>query len=144
MPVPPGPFIGYASDFGDASVSAGPYVTVGHCVNIDTPDYKVGDADASYVQMPNRYKIFVPKLTDPGEVKFKLIWSPAAYTHIQGLLGTYYYYFQVTFPDLGATASTLKFQGYYKELTAPMPLEDLVVCDVTVKVSGTVTFTAGT
>lgn len=143
MSVPAGPFIGFGMDFLDCATSGGSYATVGHVVDIETPDEKVGDTDVSYAQQATRDKLFISKLNDNGEAKMTFIWSNALKVHVRALKGTPYF-FKVSYPDNGTTPSIDQFAGYYKGISNPMKLEDMVVCEVTLKVSGPITNTPGT
>src|SRR5579871_663014 len=101
MAVSGGPFIGYGADFQDSATNGSGYATVGNVIDIDTPDMGVGSDDASYVQMSQPWMQKVPKLIDPGVLRFTLIWKESTFAHILGLLRTNPYYFQVIFPDTG-------------------------------------------
>ena len=141
MAVATGPFIGFGCDLGDSATNSG-YASVGHIVDIDGPDAKVGEVDISYVQMANAWKLFIAKLIDGGTVKFKLEWRESTYAHVLGLLRTAYF-FQITMPDTGGVAgSTITFQGYYSALPLTMHLEDMIVSEVEIKVSGIVAITS--
>jgi len=142
MAIPAGPFIGFGADFGDSATNSN-YTTVGHLVDIDGPDVKVGDVNVSYVQMANAWMLFLAKLVDGGTVKVKLIWKESVYAHVLGLLRTPYF-FQIAMPDLGTTATVISFAGYYSALPMTIHMEDMVVSEVEIKVSGIVTITAGT
>jgi hypothetical protein len=138
-----GPFIGYGCDLLDCSTSGGSYATIGNIVDFETPNISLGDADASYVQMTDPWKLFLAKLADAGEVKVTMIWSEAKYAHIFGLLRTPYF-FRASWNDTGGTASSkIEWGGYYKALSNPIKIEDTIVMEVTIKASGKPTLTAG-
>lgn len=149
MSVATPPFIGFGSDLADCATSGGSYVSVGKLIDFDTPDQKVKDVETSYIQMASRSKLFMPGLVDNGSPKLTVEWDPAKYSHIRALIaaGTKYF-FKITMPDDvangGTTATTYAWGGYYKELSAPVKMEDMVVFDVVIKVSGDITEVLGT
>jgi hypothetical protein len=139
-----GPFIGYGIDLQDCSTSGGSYVTVGPLVDLDGPDIKLGFTDVSYAQMAAAWKLKIAKLIDGGQVKFTLIWRETLYAHILGLLRTPYF-FTIVMPDTGGTAGTkITFAGFYASLPIKAHLEDMIVSDVDIEVSGIISITAAT
>lgn len=143
MAVTAGPFIGYGIDLQDCATSGGSYQTVGPLVDLDGPDAKAGSTDVSYAQMANAWKLKIAKLLDGGQVKFTLIWRESLYAHVLGLLRTPYF-FSIVMPDTGGSAgTTIKFAGYYSALPIKAHLEDMIVSDVEIEVSGIITITAG-
>ncbi len=143
MTQPAGPFIGYGADFMLSTDGGSTYLTVGHCIDVSAPDIKTGAADASYVQMPAPWHQKVAKLADGGQASFKLIWNPTSYGTLLAQIRIMRYW-KLVFPDLGSTASTLVFQGFLASFGSPVPLEDLIVVDATVEVTGQPVFVAGT
>lgn len=137
-----GPFIGYGSDL-QTDVNGAGYVSVGSVVELTPPPIKVKDVDTSNVQMTNAWRTFTAGLADGDTCKFKLIYDKAKFNIMITKLRTSGNW-KVIFPDIVSTASTLVFAGYVNAMPWTFPLDDMIVTDISVKVSGIVTFTQGT
>jgi len=138
-------YIGFGSDLG-RSTDGSSYASVGNCQEITPPDSKASDKDISYVQMAAPWRQFQPGMIDPGECTFKLIYEKTRYALLfADFSARATRYWRVAFPDvLTTTGSTLNFQGYVNGLSEPMAIDDEVVVECKIKVSGQVTFTQAT
>lgn len=96
----------------------------------------------------NQWRRYVAGMKDGGEITFTLIFDPDDPTHdptlttsmyAQGVAGTPSGY-QVDFPGAGTARTTASFQAYVTNWDTSAPLEDGVSADVTLKVSGIVTW----
>lgn len=130
-------FIGYGCDLQFNAV------TVGSVVEINGPTFKVKDVDTSNIQMSQPFRTFQAGLADGGDVTFTLIYAKANFNTLYNNLRTSGTWL-IIFSDLVSTASQLSMSGFLSGLSGKFPLDDMIVFDCTVKVSGKPTFTQGT
>lgn len=131
------PFIGFGCDLQLNGSS------IGSVVDINGPGIKAKDVDISYIQMPDVWRRFQAGLADGGEITFTLIYDKVKYNAILNnfrVTNTY----TIVFSDIVSTASTEAMSGYINDISKKFPLDDLIVVDVKIKVSGKATFTQGT
>lgn len=86
------------------------------------------------------WKTFMPaKLTDPGSLELKIAFDPDDQPPITGAAET----ITVTWPiqDAPGTSANWSAQGFVTEFEVTAELEEKMEADVTVKLSGSVTFT---
>ena len=139
----PGPYIGYGSDILISTNGGVSYSTFGQVTRIVAPDIRCGDVDVSYVQMAAPWHLFIAKLADGGQARFGLIYSKANYNTCLANIRVANN-FKIVLPDIVTTASTLVWAGYINAVPQELPLEDLVMGEIGIKVSGQPTFTQGT
>jgi hypothetical protein len=85
----------------------------------------------------SNYRTFVAGLLDPGEVTFSLVYDPtaASHTRLARYMGNRYTAtWKVMETSSGGTLTT--FTGHVKGMSREIPMDDVVTCDVTIKVSG--------
>jgi hypothetical protein len=138
--------LGFGCDLLYSTNGGGAYTTFGQVVSFDLPQIDVHDVDNSNIEMANAWRTFQPGLIDGKVLKFKIIFAKANYNTILSnlRLSGANYLFKITFSDLVSTASTFVFSGYLRMLGGAAPLDDMITCDVEIKVSGQPTFTPGT
>lgn len=105
--------------------------------SISGPGVSGSDVDTTTLDSSSNYRTFVGGLLDPGEVTFNLAYDPTAATHalIAHLMGERHTAaWKVALGSSGGTLTT--FSGHIKGMGREIPLDDLVTCDVTVKVTG--------
>jgi predicted secreted protein len=136
--------IGYGSDF-QRSTDGSTYNTIGQLTDLVPPKMKNTTIDHSNLLSPEAWKEFRAGMHDGGSVTLKILFKKADYNTVYSdfAAGTAQYW-KVLFADLVASASTLTFKGHVEELSTPNPMDDKVELDVTIKVTGKVTFTQGT
>lgn len=139
----PGPYIGYGADILLSTDGGNTYNTFGQVTKIIAPAIKVGDQQVSYLQMANPWHLFIAKLADGGQAKFGLLYSKTNYNTILTNIRVSNN-FKIIFPDIVTTASTLVWAGYINEIPQELPLEEVVMGEIGIKVSGKPTFTQGT
>jgi hypothetical protein len=141
------PFIGYGSDI-NRSTDGTTYATVGAVLELVPPKMKVKDIQMTNLLSPQAFHEFRSGLRDPGEGSFKILFSKTTYNTVftdwAGASQSTTRFWKVIFPDIVTTASVLAFSAYIRDLDEEMPLDDLLVVNVTFKVTGVVTFTQGT
>lgn len=138
-----GPFIGYGADIQISTNGGVSYSTFGSVTKITAPDIKCGDVDVSYIQMATPWHLFIAKLGDGGQARFGLIYKQSNFNTVLANIRVANN-FKIVLPDLGVTASTLVFAGYINAVPIDLPLEELVMSEIGIKVSGQPTFTQGT
>ena len=91
-------------------------------------------------------KEFIAGLRDGGEVSFDIVYDPALTTHSASAAGGVVTLlsagtkngFQLVFADVGET--TAEFDAIVTSFEPTMPIDDLQTADVTLKVSGAITW----
>jgi hypothetical protein len=137
------PFLGYGCDLLLSTDGGSTYNTVGSVQDLNFPDLKATDVKTSSIQMALPWHTFQPGMGDGGTIKFKLFYAKTQYNTLLTAFRKSYNW-KIVFSDLVSTASTLVFAGYLNDLSGPMPLDDAIMVDGTIKVSGAPTFTPGT
>lgn len=137
------PFLGFGCDFQLSTNGGSTYASVGSVVDITVAGFKAGDVQTTSIQLTTPWHTFQAKLGDGGVIKFKLIYQKTQY---QTILNNFRVnnLFKLIFSDVNVTASTLVISGYINEIPITLPLEDMIVTEVSVKVSGQPVFTPGT
>jgi len=143
--------IGYGCDLQYSTNGGSSYGSLATVESFDLPDMKATDVDVSNIEMSVPWRLFQAGLVNGGAFKMKCIWSKAAYANVcnnllgktQPVTGTNGM-FKLVFSDIVSTASTLVWTGYVNELAGAGPIDDKITADVTIKISGQPTFTAGT
>jgi len=105
--------------------------------SISGPGVSGNDVDTTTLDSSSNYRTFVSGLLDPGEVTFNLAYDPTAATHalIAHLMGERHTAaWKIAQGSSGGTLQT--FTGHIKGMSREIPLDDMITCDVTMKVSG--------
>ena len=133
--------IGYGSVLA-VSTSTGGEVNIAQVRNISGPGVSANDVDTTCLDSTSNYRTFTCGLLDPGEVTFSLVYDSTAASHtrlVRYMNARTSTTFWVMEGSSGGTKT--EFDGYVKGLGREVPLDDLITCDVTVKVSGTPGYT---
>ena len=136
------PIAGYGFDFLMSTNGGTTYTTFGEVEDLVPPGGKCKDIDISYVQMTVPWRLFMAGLADGEESTFKLIFSHTNYATILANIRASNM-FKILYSDLGSTASSVVFSGFINGIKNVVPLDDKVMVDVSIKVSGKPTFVAG-
>lgn len=134
--------IGYGStlasgDGGDPEV----FTDWGELVAINGPEQTRDMHDATHMASPNRYREFVPGLIDAGQVDAELRFIPGGATEalIKTMLqATTASNFTITTPN----NEDYLFTGFVISRGQAIPLDDLMMMPVSIKVSGRPAFMA--
>lgn len=122
---------------------AGVYTQVAGVLDIKGPSISLTQIDVTSRDSAN-WMEFIGGLKDGGEVTFNLVYDPATQTHnaaasgglmtllIAGATNN----FQIYFPS----TNTATFAGLVTKFAPTAPLNDKLTADVTIKVSGAITF----
>jgi hypothetical protein len=128
--------IGYGSVL-VVNTSTGGEVNVAQVHSISGPGVSGNDVDTTTLDSSSNYRTFVAGLLDPGELTFGLVYDPTAVSHTRlarYMNARYSATWKVMQGSSGGTLTT--FSGYIKGMSREVPMDDLITCDVTVKVSG--------
>lgn len=127
--------IGYGSILTVTTTTAA--TEVGQIRNISGPGVSGNDVDTTCLDSSTNYRTFSSGLLDAGEVTFGVVYDPANVSHKRL---TYYMgqRSEKTFIVYhgSSTGDTDQFQAYVKGMSREIPLDDLITCDITLKVSG--------
>lgn len=128
--------IGYGSIITVATSTSGT-LELAQLRGISGPGVSGNDVDTTTLDSSSNYRTFVGGLLDPGEVTFQLIYDSTSITHArlayymgQKLQKTYTVYHGSSGGDSDA------FLAHVKGMSREIPLDDVISCDVTMKVSG--------
>lgn len=124
------------------------YTSVGELKNFDTGGTDIATIDTSILS--STAKTFIPSIPDNGDVTFSVFLVPGDATVVQLQAWSQspaVAYWQIQLPD-GATATTgttITFAAFLTNFTAKgFEVDGSPMVDVTLKVTGGVTMTAGT
>lgn len=104
--------------------------------SVSGPSATVDDVDTTTLDSTGGFRTFIAGLIDGGEVEMELVYDPSVASH--ATLGTRFkartaHTYTITHPS---TTSNAPFSGYIKGMSREIPLDDVVTCTVTFKVSG--------
>lgn len=116
---------------------------VGYLRNISGPGVSANDVDTTTLDSSSNFRTFTCGLLDPGEVTFQVVYATTLITHkrLAYYMGarsakTFTVYHGSTAGDTDA------FSAYVKGMSREIPLDDLITCDYTLKVSGKPAYTS--
>lgn len=128
--------IGYGSVLAVTTTSASD-LNIGQIRNISGPGVSANDVDTTCLDSSTNYRTFACGLLDPGEVSFGVVYDStsatmAYITHCMNdrLSKTFKIYHGSTAGDEDT------FTAYVKGMSREIPLDDVITCDITLKVSG--------
>lgn len=117
-------------------------MSIAYLRNIDGPSAEINDVDTTTLDSTGGFRTFIAGLIDGGEVSCQMIYDPSVESH--KTLGTRFkartlHTYTITHPSTTAGAA---FSGYIKSLSRAVPLDDVVTCDITFKVSANPGYTS--
>lgn len=142
--------IGYGCNIQISSDGGSTYANLGTIEDFDLPSIKATIIRVSNIQQSNKWHQKRGGMIDGGDLKFKMFFLKADYATILGYVGADQIVagtntkIKITFSDLGVTASTAVFNGFVAEMAGVAPLDDKIMCNMSVAINGIITFTAGT
>lgn len=115
---------------------------IGQIRNINGPGASFGDVDTTCMDSSSNYRTFVPGLGDAGELTFTLLYDPGLVAHKR----LAYYAGQRSVKNFklyhGTTAADEDaFAAYVKGIARTIPMDDVITCDITLKVTGNPAYT---
>jgi hypothetical protein len=137
--------LGYGTDIAYSTNLVSPsYTSLAQIEDVTGPDEKIADVRKTALLSPNATHEYRPGLIDPGGCKFKFIFAATNKATIKALFySRATVLFKITYPDGASVSSTDVFQGYINGYGGEVPIENNIMADVSIKVTGAVTFTAG-
>jgi hypothetical protein len=96
----------------------------------------------------SRFRRYVGGMLDGGEVTFEIVFDPDHASHDPTLADSMYSYaesgevadFRITFPGVGAATTTATFSAFVSNFEINAPLEDGLMADMTLKITGSITW----
>jgi hypothetical protein len=115
---------------------------IGQIRNISGPGVSANDVDTTCLDSSSNYRTFSCGLLDPGEVTFGVAYDPTMTTHkrLAEYMGTRSAK-TFTVYHASSTGDTDAFTAYVKGMGREIPLDDLITCDYTLKVTGIPAYT---
>ena len=121
--------------------------TIGNVTNITGPSMSKDTIDTTALDTTGGYRTFITGFKNAGTLTFTLMFEKAHYSTLKSAFDSdVAKSIEVILPD-GATAETgskLSFSGFVTEMPLTIPPDDKITCDVTIQISGPVTFTPAT
>lgn len=131
--------IGYQTKFElETAAGSGVFQQIGEITKLSPPNEKADVLDASNFDSPNGYKEFVLGLTDPGELKFDMNLVPGSASEtllLAAKISRTAYAAKITFP----AGQIWQFQLLITDYAPDAPVDKIMTCSVTGKVSGSIT-----
>ncbi len=133
-------YLGYGTTVKLDSASSGSYTTIGQLGDVGGPDTSVDAVDVTTHDSASAAREFIMGLIDGGEVTLDIVYDPALATHqlLQTVLAA-----RTNRPwriNFAGLATTCSFSGGITGLGPSAPVEDKLMCSVTIKVTGLVTW----
>lgn len=115
---------------------------IGQIRSISGPGVSANDVDTTTLDSSTNYRTFVCGLLDPGEVTFSCVYDPTATAHLRlaeymGTRATKTF----TVYHGSSTGDNDAFSAYVKGMSREIPLDDVITCDFTLKVTGIPAYT---
>jgi len=114
--------------------------TIGNIISVSGPDQSKDSIDISTMDSTNKWREFIPGMLDAGEVSFDVNYDGSASGNADALntaLTAAADTWTITFPD----TSTWACSGFITGLGHAIPFDDKITQSVTIKFSGTPTYT---
>jgi hypothetical protein len=115
---------------------------IGQIRSISGPGVSANDIDTTTLDSSSNYRTFACGLLDPGEVTISAVYDSTSLTHSRlcyymGLKAVKTF----TVYHGSSTGDTDAFSAYVKGMSREIPLDDLITCDYTLKVTGKPAYT---
>jgi len=118
--------------------------TIGNVTNITGPSMSKDTIDTTALDTTGGYRTFITGFKNAGTLTFTFMFEKEEYSTLKAAFDSdVAKSIEVILPD-GATAETgskLSFSGFVTEIPLTIPPDDKITCDVTIQISGPVTFT---
>lgn len=128
--------VGFGSILYVATTTGGG-LEVGQIRSISGPGVSANDVDTTTLDSSSNFRTFTCGLLDPGEVTFATVYDSTCISHAR----LTYYMGQKsektwTVYHGSSAGDTDAFVGYVKAMSREIPLDDVITCDFTLKVTG--------
>jgi len=123
------------------------YVAVGDIIAVTPPSISFGSAETTVLDSANAFKEYIASWGDGGDISFTIRFAKAQLAALYALVRVTYYW-KIKFPLVGSesTESEWLAQGFITAIDTSegsAESDDVFDVDVTIKVTGKPTFTAG-
>ena len=110
---------------------------IGQIRNISGPGVTATDVDTTTMDSSTNYRTFSAGLLDAGEVTFGTVYDPGSVTHkrLAEYMGNRSEKAFTVYHG-SSTGDTDAFQAYVKGMSREIPMDDVITCDFTLKVTG--------
>lgn len=109
------------------------------------------EAQADQIEVSHRdsaWRRYVAGLRDGGEVPFDLVFDPDDPSHDPTITGSMYNLlatglvstYQIIFPGVGGATTTAEFEAFVSQFKVNSPLEDGIMADLVLKITGEITW----
>lgn len=113
-------------------------LAIGQVTNISGPGTDAADVDTTTMDSSSNFRTFVSGLIDPGELAISVMYDPGlvshkrlAYYHGQRSTKVFKLYHGTT-----AAGDEDTFSAHIKSLGREIPMDNVITCDFTVRVTG--------
>lgn len=137
--------IGYGASLkvGATTAAITATVTLAGITSCPPPPFSRDSVDVTHMGSPNGVREFIPGLADFGEISLELNWIPSSATddvfrELQGEMDARL--FEISFTQVTPTV-TCSFRAFLTGYEAGVPMEDKMTASVTLKVTGSPTWT---
>lgn len=114
--------------------------TLATVVSIDGPKLEVDSIDTTHLSSTAAYRTFIAGMIDPGEVSCEIQYDKTQQaTLLSNLAARAASTWTITSPD----SSTWVFSGFIKNLENNYTIDDVMMSNITLQISGQSVFTAG-
>lgn len=118
------------------------WVSIAEVKNISGPDKSREIKDATSFDSTGGYREFVSALRDSGSITITMNFSRSGYETLNDdFEDDDKQDYQIVLPDDDTT--TFEFEGLVTELPLEVPHDDIITCDVTIKISDSITVSSG-
>jgi hypothetical protein len=129
---------GHSTTLGYSGIPPTTYTPVAKITDIKPPAPESEDINVSHMESPEQWEEVTAGWADAGEVETTIQYEKAANATIYGLLRQDKTY-KITFSD----NSTWVFQGFLKKFANEVERKGIVTANISIRISGKPTFTAG-
>jgi hypothetical protein len=127
--------IGYGATVSYSDTENGSYTPIAEILDLALPELTQDSVDATHMESPDNYMEKIPALKDPGEYTFSFNFNNDQYETVFGMVGTAKWW-MIQSPGGDAWI----FPGFISGLGGEMPVNDRIVAEVTLTVSGAIDF----
>lgn len=112
---------------------------VAEIISFSGPNITVNAVDATHMESTEEWKEFIAGLKDAGELTLGINYEGGQYAALLALIDGEAHTAVVTFPD----TSTVEVEVLVTGLSAEVPIDDRMTCEITLKITGAPDFTSG-
>lgn len=134
--------IGYDTRFAiESAPGSGVYVELDEVYDVTPPSATIGEIDVTHNKSPNRRREYIPALTESGSAGLQMNFVPGSATDMrieQLRASAQVLSMRITYPN----GVTVTFDGFVKEYTPAVPVDDRMTATASLTVTGDVVVSA--